>query len=186
MRREVVTHGLTMIRVANLEEGILDPSEIGQFFDQDSYIVSWQYEARPVTKRLDGRVSQLPHVSRIKKVELFWHGVQSSTVDRGIAGLYVTKRVEEEGSQSLELRAGFEPALFVRLFNGRMMILKGRKVEGDFKTRMFIVLGEEFPECYALEVDVHPSSLRSRGVFILVTGRSKRCISAIFRRLIIC
>ena len=80
--------------------------------------------------------------------------------------------LDSERGPQLRVREGREHAAFLSLWQGHMMVMKGRRGEtGSRGPRLFVVRGYDDHEKYVSEVRCEVSSLRSRGVFLVLAGR---------------
>ena len=79
----------------------------------------------------------------------------------------------EKGPQ-LRVPEGTEHAAFLSLFNGQMVIYRGRRGSTNVKeARLFLVRGQDGQETYLKELQPVPANLRASGVFILAKRGSK-------------
>ena len=80
--------------------------------------------------------------------------------------------MDSEKGPQLRVREGIEPAAFLSLWEGHMVVLKGsRGAAASREPRLFVVQGYDEQEMFVKEVDCDMSSLRARGVFLLAAGR---------------
>ncbi|XP_066250261.1 supervillin-like [Euwallacea similis] len=140
----------------------------GQFYDEDSYIYSWRFRQTVKGRELDGNPSKHLQVGRDMCVFFCWHGNYSSINEKCTAA-FLTVELDKENAPQIRVTQGFEPAAFLRLFNGSMVIHHGKRGEDRQNgPKLFIVRGELEEEAYLMEVPLEIASLRSRTSFLLV------------------
>ncbi|XP_023313195.1 supervillin-like isoform X3 [Anoplophora glabripennis] len=152
----------------NTHEELKDKS-IGQFYDGDSYIYSWKYRQTVKGRELNGKPSKHAQVGRDRCVFFCWHGSDSSINEKCTAA-FLTVELDKQNAPQVRVVQGSEPAAFLRLFDGNMVIHKGKRDEAEDtqKPRLFIVRGEVENEIYLMEVAPSMSSLRSRSSFVII------------------
>ncbi|KAJ8925021.1 hypothetical protein NQ315_001187, partial [Exocentrus adspersus] len=152
----------------NTHEELKDKS-IGQFYDGDSYIYSWSYRQTVKGRELNGNPSKHAQVGRDRCVFFCWHGSNSSITEKCTAA-FLTVELDTQSAPQVRVVQGSEPAAFLRLFDGSMIIHKGKRGEAENtqKPRLFIVRGEVENETYLMEVPLNMSSLRSRTSFVII------------------
>jgi len=168
---EITTLKVTSWHVAESDSKPLAENWTGQFHTGDTYVVRWNYKVALTGRALKGGASKYSAVGRERCAYFFWQGGESRISLQGASALHTVELDSERGPQ-LRVKEGKEHAAFLSLWNGKMVIYKGRR--GDSSTRkwrMFIVRGEDENETFLKEVDCDISSLRSRGVFLVVNNR---------------
>lgn len=145
----------------------------GQFHTGDTYVVRWQYKVALTGRALKGGASKHSAVGRERVAYFFWQGAESKTALRGSSALQTVELDSEKGPQ-LRVAEGREHAAFLQLWEGAMTVYQGRRgaalVPGP---RLWVLQGEVEEETFLKEVVCSLSSLRARGVFLLLlpTGR---------------
>nr|CAH7767160.1 unnamed protein product [Callosobruchus chinensis] len=155
----------------------LSKGSIGQLYDGDSYIYSWRYKQNVRGRELNGNPSKWNPVGRDRHIFFCWHGSNSSISEKCTAA-FLTVELDKQSAPQVRVVQGSEPAAFLRLFSGNLVIYKGKRndtIRND-KVRLFIVRGEVENETYLMEVPVGTSSLRSRTSFVIVDNASNRII----------
>lgn len=147
----------------------LKERSIGQFYDGDSYIYSWKFRQTVKGRELNGKPSKHAQVGRDMTIFFCWHGNKSSVNEKCTAA-FLTVELDKQNAPQVRVVQGSEPAAFLRLFKGTMVIHKGKRNEVDKepKSRLFVVRGEVEEEIYFMEVPVEMASLRSRSSLVLL------------------
>lgn len=157
---------LDVWRVENFKEVPQEKELVGQFYAGDSYIVKYMYKMG----------------NKEECMLYFWQGAQSSQDEKGASALIATRMDDEMGGAATQCRVvmGKEPAHFVRLFEGKMVIHSGGKASG-FANRtdgdsydtdgisLFHVRGNDETDSRAVQVEEKASSLNSGDCFVLLT-----------------
>ncbi|KAG5889512.1 hypothetical protein JTB14_008999 [Gonioctena quinquepunctata] len=122
----------------------LKESSIGHFYDGDSYIYSWSYRQTVRGRELNGKPSKHAAVGRDRCIFFCWQGSDSSINEKGMAAL-LTVELDKQNAPQVRVVQGSEPAAFLRLFDGNMIIHKGKRDEADDteRARLFMVRGEK-------------------------------------------
>jgi len=168
---EITTQKVTAWHVAESNSKPLPDRWDGQFHTGDTYVVRWNYKVALTGRALKGGASKYSAVGRERCAYFFWQGEESKISLQGASALHTVELDSERGPQ-LRVREGSEHAAFLSLWGGKMVIYKGRRGDtSSRKWRMFIVQGEDENEIFLKEVDCDISSLRSRGVHLVVNHR---------------
>ena len=172
MRRyEISSQAVTGWHVTETDYSPLPADWSGQLHSEDTYVVRWKYKVALTGRALallGGGASKHSAVGRDRCAYFFWQGADSKVALQGASALHTVELDSERGPQ-LRVRQGREHAAFLQLWQGRMVTLKGRR--GDPVSpgpRLFVVQAEEEMEAFAREVPCALTSLRSRGVFLLL------------------
>ncbi|XP_034940979.1 supervillin-like isoform X2 [Chelonus insularis] len=171
----VATTDVTVWHINEYSYTKLDKNSIGQFFTGDSYIVRWMYTITVTGRELSGLPSKHAVEGRDRCAYFIWQGRNASLNKQGTAALLTVELDKEEGPQ-IRVVEGSEPAAFLNLFKGGMVIHLGKKSEErDLKTtRTFISRGVEEMETELIEVPYSPRQLRSRGSLVFLDGESEK------------
>ncbi|XP_047428013.1 supervillin isoform X2 [Mugil cephalus] len=154
-----------------------DDSEIpvestGQLHEGDSYVIRWTYSMHTAgnTKSSDERGSG--DASQENTAFFLWRGRHSSVSGRDTAAFLSIGMNNHEESQVV-VPQGKEPPCFLQLFQGGLVIHKGKRDEASSTAgwRLFCVRGELPEEGLLLEVDCCCPSLRSRGSVVLLNSQ---------------
>lgn len=83
----------------------------------------------------------------------------------------MTVELDEERGPHVRVAMGSEPPAFLNLFQGRLIIHRGRQDDEHLLQdwKLFVVRGEMKNEGHLVEVEVNSNHLRSRGCLILVS-----------------
>ncbi|XP_075927117.1 supervillin isoform X3 [Petromyzon marinus] len=143
----------------------------GQLHMGDAYIVKWKYMLCPaVSKRKKSEAVRSVTAGRERCAYFFWQGRNAGVSDKGASALMTIELDTEKGPQ-VPVQQGKEPPCFVQLFQGGMIVHRGRREELDNSqgmTRLFCVRGELVEEALLLEVVCGPAALRSRASLLLL------------------
>jgi advillin len=154
--------------INNFKKEPIDPSNYGEFFGGDSYILLYSYKK--------GRSDEY--------IIYFWLGNESTPDEKGAAALLSVQLDDSLGGKPVQVRVtqGKEPAHFRQLFKGRMIVYKGGNASGfAAKTgdstpptvqddiALFHVRGTNALNTFGLQVNAITSSLNSEDSFVLVT-----------------
>nr|XP_020461105.1 supervillin-like [Monopterus albus] len=171
-RMELKTVAVDTWHVQEFDDSEIPVESTGQLNEGDSYVIRWTYCINAADKgnRLDsvGCPGQKKHT-----VFFLWQGRHSSVSGRDTAAFLSIGMNKHEGSQVV-VPQGKEPPCFLQLFQGGLVIHKGKRDEASTKAaewRLFYVRGELPEEGSLLEVDCCCAGLRSRGSVVLLNGR---------------
>ncbi|XP_042220528.1 gelsolin, cytoplasmic isoform X3 [Homarus americanus] len=153
-------------RVENFELEPVDESTHGFFFGGDSYVLKYIYEVN----------------GNERYILYFWQGCASSQDEKASSAIHTVRLDNELCGKAVQVRVvqGYEPAHFLRIFKGRMVIFLGGKASG-FKnvhdhdtydvdgTRLFRVRGTCDFDTRAIQQAEVAGSLNSDDVFVLET-----------------
>ncbi|XP_050500586.1 supervillin-like isoform X2 [Diabrotica virgifera virgifera] len=155
----------------------LPEKSLGQFYDADSYIFRWDFRQTVKGRRLGGDPSKHLAVGRDRCIFFCWQGSNSSTNEKGTAA-FLTVELDKQNAPQIRVDQGSEPAAFLRLFNGNMIINKGKRdgTEKSDKPSLYILRGEKVNEIYLMEVPLAMSSLRSRSSFVIIDVEGEQVI----------
>ena len=140
-------------------------------------MVRWSYRVTQTGRKLGGGASKHLCVGRQRCAYFFWQGARSTVTEKGASALMCIELDEEHGPQ-VRVTQGREPAAFLQLFGGRMVVHRGRRedsgeaADGDW--RLFVVRGELRTEAALLEVPCEAGSLRARAALLLVNASRRR------------
>ncbi|KAL1131315.1 hypothetical protein AAG570_010933, partial [Ranatra chinensis] len=160
------TGKVDIFRVENFDLVEVPESTHGMFFGGDSYVIRYTYTS-------GGQENYIIY---------FWLGNKSTLDERGTAAIMALKLDRDLGGKAIQIRItqGQEPAHFLRIFKGKMVVLMGGKASGfrNLKdhdtydldgTRLFQVMGTRADNVRAVQVEENASSLNTNDVFILET-----------------
>lgn len=144
----------------------LESNSLGQFYDQDSYIYSWRYRMTVQGRELNGQPSKHAQVGKERCVFFCWQGANSSVNEKCTAA-FLTVQLDTQNAPQIRIEQGNEPAAFLHLFKGAMVVHEGKRGQ-EKDSRLFIIRGELENEGYLMEVPCTMESLRSRSSFFLI------------------
>ena len=171
---EITTQSVTAWHVAETDYNKLPDTWTGQFHFEDTYVVRWKYKVALTGRALamfGGGASKQKAVGRDRCAYFFWQGKDSKTALQGASALHTVELDSEKGPQ-LRVKEGREHAAFLSLWEGAMIVMKGRR--GDTSSRgprLFVIQGYDSHEKFVTEIEANVVSLRSRGVFLLSAGQ---------------
>ncbi|XP_077280924.1 supervillin isoform X1 [Temnothorax americanus] len=165
----VATTSVIVWHIDEFSHTLLDESSIGQFYSGDSYIVQWTYSVTITGRELSGLPSKHSAKGRDRSVYFIWQGRNASLNERGAAALLTVELDSDRGPQ-IHVVQGHEPAAFLNLFSGRMVVHSGKKSEKkcEKRCRLYICRGTLETETFLIEIPCSTRQLRSRGSFILL------------------
>ncbi|XP_033229897.1 supervillin-like isoform X2 [Belonocnema kinseyi] len=169
----VSTINVTVWHIDEFSYTLLDESSVGQFYSGDSYIVRWMYTVTVTGRELNGQPSKHAAKGRDRTAYFIWQGKNSSLNEQGAAALLTVELDREEGPQ-MRVVEGFEPAAFLNLFSGKMIVNSGKKFERSIKSRLYIPRGTLQSETSLTEVPCSTRQLRSRGSLVLLNSKEKK------------
>ncbi|KAF2363520.1 Gelsolin-like domain [Trinorchestia longiramus] len=157
---------IEVFRVEDFELQPVDEATVGFFFGGDSYVIKYTYDVGGVQKY----------------IIYFWQGVSSSQDEKAASAIHAVRLDNELNGKAVQVRVvqGYEPAHFLRMFKGRMVLFMGGKASG-FKnvhdhdtydvdgTRLFQVRGTCELDVRAEQRAEVAASLNSDDVFVLET-----------------
>ncbi|XP_070156872.1 supervillin isoform X1 [Polyergus mexicanus] len=165
----VATTSVMVWHIDEFSHALLDESSIGQFYSGDSYIVQWMYSVTVTGRELTGLPSKHLAKGRDRSVYFIWQGRNASLNERGAAALLTIELGNDRGPQ-IRVVQGHEPAAFLNLFSGKMIVHSGKKSEKkrEKQWRLYICRGILDSETFLIEVSCSTRQLRSRGSFVLL------------------
>ncbi|XP_054908025.1 supervillin isoform X3 [Poeciliopsis prolifica] len=170
---ELRTVSVDTWHVQEFDDSEIQVESTGQLHEGDSYVIRWTYSITG----FDNRNSQDDggNASKPKENTAFflWRGRHSSVSGQDTAAFLSIGMNSHEDSQ-LVVPQGKEPPCFLQLFQGGLVIHKGKREEPTSTTadwRLFCVRGELPEEALLLEGDCCCSSLRSRGSVVLLNSQ---------------
>ncbi|XP_036408959.1 supervillin-like isoform X1 [Megalops cyprinoides] len=151
----------------------LPRESFGQLHEGDTYVVRWKYSVTSVEgQRQSPAELASGGQGRERCACFFWQGRHSTVSGKGTSALMTMELGNHRAAQVL-VAQGSEPPCFLQLFQGGLVIHKGRRDESAASTggwRLFCVQGEAAAEGSLLEVECCCSSLRSRSSLVLLNA----------------
>ncbi|KMQ92654.1 supervillin-like isoform x1 protein, partial [Lasius niger] len=145
----VATTSVMVWHIDEFSHALLDKSSIGQFYSGDSYIVQWMYSVTITGRELTGLPSKHLAKGRNRSVYFIWQGRNASLNERGAAALLTVELGNDRGPQ-IRVVQGHEPAAFLNLFSGKLVIHSGKKSEKkcEKQWRLYICRDTENAKVY--------------------------------------
>ncbi|KAM4530110.1 supervillin [Odontesthes bonariensis] len=171
---ELNTVAVDTWHVQDFDDSEVPVESTGQLHEGDSYVVRWTYSINAVDDIIspdeDGRTPG----SKENTAFFLWRGRQSSASGRDTASFLSIGMNNHEESQVV-VPQGKEPPCFLQLFQGGLVIHKGKREEASTNAgwRLFCVRGELPEEGLLLEVDCCCAGLRSRGSVVLLNSQQR-------------
>ncbi|XP_034567417.1 supervillin isoform X1 [Notolabrus celidotus] len=167
---ELSTVAVDTWHVQEFDDSETPVESTGQLHEGDSYVIRWTYSINTVDKMNGSDESSTEHKEH---TALFlWRGCHSSVSGRDTAAFLSIGMNNQEESQMV-VPQGKEPPCFLQLFQGGLVIHKGKREEASTQTewRLFCVRGELPEEGSLLEVGCCCAGLRSRGSVVLLNSQ---------------
>lgn len=160
-------------RIKDLKKEALDESLWGQFWAGDAFIILYKYKINP---------------SKDGHFIYFWQGRDASIDEKGASALLAKDLDDEMGGDPVQIRVvmGKEPAHFLTMFKGRMIVHHGGVASG-FKSMnesdtfdtdgisLFHVRGSNEFNTRAVQVEEKASVLNGGDCFVLLTPETMFC-----------
>nr|XP_019949803.1 PREDICTED: supervillin-like isoform X1 [Paralichthys olivaceus] len=169
---ELRTIAVDTWHVQEFDDSEVPVESTGQLHEGDSYVIRWTYSISAADKpnSLDECSSASGHNENT--AFFLWRGRHSSVSGRDTAAFLSIGMNNLEESLVL-VPQGEEPPCFLQLFQGGLVIHKGKREEAftDAEWRLFCVRGELPEEGSLLEVECCCAGLRSRGSVVLLNSQ---------------
>ncbi|XP_033366954.1 supervillin isoform X2 [Bombus vosnesenskii] len=171
----VTTMGIKVWHIDEFSHSLLDDSSVGQFHSADSYIVYWMYSVTVTGRELSGLPSKHSAKGRDRSVYFIWQGQNASLNEQGAAAL-LTIELDNDQAPQIRVVQGYEPAAFLNLFSGGMIVHSGKKtnIKCDERWRLYICRGTLESEVSLIEIPCSTRQLRSRGSLILLDTKNNK------------
>ncbi|XP_066588431.1 LOW QUALITY PROTEIN: supervillin-like [Prorops nasuta] len=169
----VTTTSVTVWHIDEFSHTQLSEQSVGQFYTGDSYIVRWMYSVTISGRELSGQPSKHSAKGRDRSAYFMWQGKNASLNEQGAAALLTVELDHDQGPQ-IRVAQGHEPAAFLNLFDGKMIVHAGKKTEKNSyqEWRLYISCGTVKSETFLLEVPCSTRQLRGRGSLILLNTKT--------------
>jgi gelsolin len=104
-------------RIEKFELAPVPPEKHGLFFGGDSYVLKYTYKEK---------------MGREKYIIYFWQGTDSTQDEKAASALHAIRLDDQLHGAAVQVRViqGYEPAHFLRIFKGRMVIFMGGHASG--------------------------------------------------------
>lgn len=174
--QDIVTLGINVWHVLEYDHFQVPEHSQGQFHDGDTYVVRWQYMiTNKGMKDLKGTQSRRSLVGRERCAYFFWQGKESTINEKGASALMTVELDEERGPQ-VRVPEGKEMPCFLNLFDGNMIIHKGKREDESTNTqgcwRCYCLRGDYESEMYLMEIEMGIKNLRSRSSFLFLNVKT--------------
>ncbi|KAJ8320361.1 hypothetical protein KUTeg_001948 [Tegillarca granosa] len=157
--QDIVTLGINVWHVLEYDHFQVPEHSQGQFHDGDTYVVRWQYMI----------------TNKERCAYFFWQGKESTINEKGASALMTVELDEERGPQ-VRVPEGKEMPCFLNLFDGNMIIHKGKREDESTNTqgcwRCYCLRGDYESEMYLMEIEMGIKNLRSRSSFLFLNVKT--------------
>ncbi|KAK5624274.1 hypothetical protein CRENBAI_000093 [Crenichthys baileyi] len=169
---ELITVSVDTWHVQEFDDSEIPVESTGQLHEGDSYVIRWTYSISAVDKRKSQDECGNPSKSKENTAFFLWRGRHSSVSGQDTAAFLSIGMNNHEDSHVV-VPQGTEPPCFLQLFQGGLVIHKGKREEPNSTEdwRLFCVRGELPEEALLLEAGCCCSSLRSRGCIVLLNSQ---------------
>uniref|UniRef100_A0A3B4VL01 Supervillin c n=1 Tax=Seriola dumerili TaxID=41447 RepID=A0A3B4VL01_SERDU len=170
---ELKTVAVDTWHVQEFDDSEIPVASTGQLHEGDSYVIRWTYSISTVDKTNNSEDGSSSPGEKENTAFFLWRGRHSSVSGRDTAAFLSIGMNNLEESQVV-VPQGKEPPCFLQLFQGGLVIHKGRREEAPTNAvewRLFCVRGELPEEGSLLEVDCCCAGLRSRGSVVLLNSQ---------------
>ena len=173
---EIYTLSVTCWRILeNMYEKVTEEN-VGHLYDADTYIFRWQFRVTNTGRELSGKPSKYNLTGRDRCLYFCWLGSEASVNEKGAAAV-LTVELDSENARQVRVTQGSEPTVFLRLFDGKMIINTGKHGQTSGKKhKLYISRGEIEEESHLVQVPCSMRSLRSRGSFVYFNAESGKVI----------
>ncbi|XP_026215825.1 supervillin isoform X5 [Anabas testudineus] len=171
-QRELKTVSVDTWHVQEFDDSEIPVESTGQLHEGDSYVIRWTYSINSVDNTDSSDECSRGPGQTENTAFFLWRGRHSTVSGRDTAAFLSIGINNHEDSQVV-VSQGKEPPCFLQLFQGGLVIHKGKREEASSKAvewRLFCVRGELKEEGSLLEVDCSCASLRSRGSVVLLNS----------------
>lgn len=124
---------------------------LGDFYDSETYIIKWKYRLTVTGRELGGKPSKHAQIGRDRTIYFCWLGEHASINEKGAAAI-LTIELDNENAPQIRVTQGNEPAAFLQLFDGKMIVYSGKQTETKDDKKLFIIRGEIGHEASLLQV----------------------------------
>ncbi|XP_029364826.1 supervillin isoform X3 [Echeneis naucrates] len=172
-RAELKTIAVDTWHVQEFDDSEIPVASNGQLHEGDSYVIRWTYSITAVDKANSWDGCGREPGQKENAAFFLWRGRHSNVSGRDTAAFLSIGMKNLEESQVV-VPQGKEPPCFLQLFQGGLVIHKGRREEGSANAaewRLFCVRGELPEEGSLFEVDCCCAGLRSRGSVVLLNSQ---------------
>ncbi|XP_068574354.1 supervillin-like isoform X3 [Cebidichthys violaceus] len=169
---ELKTVAVDTWHVQEFDDSEIPVESTGQLHEGDSYVIRWTYSTTTVDKTNSPDECSKSPGQKENTAFLLWRGRHSSVSGRDTAAFLSIGMNNHEDSQVV-VPQGKEPPCFLQLFQGGLVIHKGKREEActNAEWHLFCVRGELPEEGSLLEVDCCCAGLRSRGSVVLLNSQ---------------
>ncbi|XP_051796976.1 supervillin isoform X2 [Acanthochromis polyacanthus] len=168
---ELKTVAVDTWHVQEFDDSEIPVESSGQLHEGDSYVIRWTYSISTVESTINSP-DECVKSAKENTAFFLWRGRHSSVSGRDTAAFLSIGMSNQEEAQVV-VPQGKEPPCFLQLFQGGLVIHKGKREEASTNAewRLFCVRGELPEEGLLLEVDCCCAGLRSRGSVVLLNSQ---------------
>ena len=152
----------------------------------ESYYIRWKYRLARISRCLktggESRYSVEQHGGRDRVCYFVWQGKDARNTQRGITALNAIEKLRVEGASQTYVEHGHEDPIFLRIFQGSLVIQSGKRRrqnhpmnEFSNRYRMFMLQDTLPEEQFMIELECSFKNLRSRISYLFVNpGHSSK------------
>ncbi|KAM3863947.1 supervillin [Diretmus argenteus] len=171
LQMELSTVAVDTWHVQEFDDSEVPVASTGQLHEGDSYVIRWTYSINTVGHSSPD--DQNRNHGKESTAFFLWQGRHSSVSGRGTA-TFLSIGLDNHEETQVPVPQGKEPPCFLQLFQGGLVIHKGRREDACSNAaewRLFVVRGQLPEEGSLTEVDCCCTGLRSRGSVMLLNSQ---------------
>jgi hypothetical protein len=145
-------------RIVDFKKVLVDPSENGQFFAADSYIVLYTYPVR----------------NKEAHIIFYWQGTASSINEKGTSALLTIElgdEIDKGNTKEIRVVMNQEPRHFLLVFKDNYVVHAGKAdSSAPDGPAVYQIHGSSEHYCKCIQVDAVPNAFESTSSYLVVAG----------------